>query len=420
MNWLRRLATNRLLDVAAVLVTVWVVVLWAMVLPPHWSDFDFNHYYVGSRMLLGGQNPYTTSLKPMSQAMGFRYSDELPIAGYPPSFLWLFTALTTLPPRSAFAIWVAAEIGCLVVILWVTRQLLGERLSARGWLFVATLAIISRTVSFNLYFSQVQLLLGALVMTAYAAHRAGRHGWACLAVSMAGILKFFPFILLPWFIWSSSDNLRTRLYRVLGVIGFVLAIIVSTGPALWRDFFRYSMPIAVGEEIGRNFNFSLPGLVTNLGYAYHGFHPSADEKQWWWTMRTLAGLVVIASAYAVCLAARRDPEAQFCLLCVAMLAGTITTQGHYFIFLIFPLAVAATRVAARPTTAYVIGLILAVLAVNWMDLPDVLLGHSISYIFRNDIPLYGLFGLGFFFGRELWARRAMGDEAALTVKAAER
>lgn len=409
MNWLRRLATNRLLDVAATLLVVSVVVLWAVVLPSRWSDFDFNLYYVGSRTLLEGRNPYTTLQKPMSEALGFRFSEEYPIAGYPPSFLWLFAPLAALPPRVAFAIWVVVEIGCLVAILWLTRWLLGERLSARGWLFVVALAVCSRTVSYNLFFSQVQLLLAALVLAAYAAQRASRHGWACLAVSTAGILKFYPFLLLPWFVWSGGGGLRARLYRLAGASGFVLAVMALTGPGLWRDFFQYGLPMGVGEEIGRTFHFSLPALVTNLGYLYHDFHPSPETKQWWWSVGTILGLVVIAVAYAACLTTRGDREAEFCLLSLAMLIGTVTVQGHYFVFLVFPLAAVAARMATRPTPGKVVYLILLVLAVNCVDPSEsqFLWRHVLLYILVSNVPLYGLFGLGVFFWRELRIQREL-------------
>src|ERR1017187_9700851 len=80
MNWWRRLAASRLLDAGAVVVTLLLLPRWVAILPTRWCDYDFNHYYVGSRMLLAGQNPYTTSLKAMSQALGFTYSSQLPIA----------------------------------------------------------------------------------------------------------------------------------------------------------------------------------------------------------------------------------------------------------------------------------------------------------------------------------------------------
>src|ERR1700683_3987855 len=139
MDRLRRLGASRLLDVGAVLITISVIVLWAGVLPSCWIDHDFNNFYISGRMLLDGQNPYTTSMREMSQSLGFRFYEDIPIAGYPPSFLYVFAALATLPPLAAFIVWLALEIGCLIALLWLTHRLLGKRLSPRGWLFVVVL-----------------------------------------------------------------------------------------------------------------------------------------------------------------------------------------------------------------------------------------------------------------------------------------
>ena len=394
------------------MITLLLLSRWVAVLPTRWYDYDFNHYYVGSRMLLEGQNPYTTSLEGMSRALGFKFTEQLVVAGYPPSFLWLLVPLALLPPWGAFAVWVSVEIGCLLLILRLTRRLLGGRLSPRAWLFVAALTITSRTVTYHLLFSQVQLLLAALVFAAYAAHRAGKHGWACLAVSAAGVLKFYPFLLLPWFIWSGGGGMRRRVYRALGAIGFILAVVALTGPSLWLDFVHRGMPAAVGQEIGRTFNYSLSAMVTNLGYAYHGFHPSRDAAQWWWAVGAVTGLAVMAGAYYGCVVAQRDPEAQFCLLCTAMLIGNVTTQGHYFVFLVFPLAVAAIRIAAKPTPMLVVGFILVMLALNWINPPDFFRWHSVWYVFVNDIPLYGLIAVAVFFWRQLIPGEIHGEYRA--------
>lgn len=404
MNWLRRLATYRVLDVGAVMLMVSVLIWWAMVLPPRWRDYDFNHYYVSGRMLLEGRNPYTTSLEAVSHALGFRYAADLPIATYPPPFLWMFAMLAVLPPRVAFSAWVGLELICLGVILWLTRRLLGQRLSPRGWLFVVALATTSRTVSYHLYYSQAQLLLAALVLAAYAAQRTGRHGWACSAVCTTGLLKFYPFVLLPWFLWAGGGGARARCRRVIGAIGFVLAIVVVTGPGLWRDFFWHGMPaIARWEEDARTFQFSLPALLANFGYLLGNFRFSPEARQWWWLAGTLAGVGVFVAAYSVCAAARRDPEVQFCLLCTAMLIGTVTVQGHYFVFLIFPLTVAAIRIAARPTVIKVICLVLLMLVFNFVDPPvsPFLRRHMFWYLLASDLPLYGLIALVAYFWREL-------------------
>ena len=96
MNWLRRLATNRFLDVGAVALTMSVLVWWSVVLPARWSDFDFNLYYASGRVFLSGQNPYTTSIEATGRALGFTYSEDMPTFGYSPAALWMFAALAAL------------------------------------------------------------------------------------------------------------------------------------------------------------------------------------------------------------------------------------------------------------------------------------------------------------------------------------
>jgi hypothetical protein len=403
MNKLRRLARNRLLDAGAAVLIPLFLYKWAVILPSRWSGFDFNHFYVSGWMLLKGQNPYTTSVEALSHAMGFEFATYLPIATYPPAFLWIFAALAALPPRAAFAIWVALELISLAAVLWLTCWLLGERLSSRGRLFVVALTVMSQCVMYHLLFSQAQLLLAALVLAGYAAQRAGRHGWACMAVATAGILKCYPFVLLPWFVWSGNGGARGRCRRLIGVTVFVLAGVALTGSALWRDFLRYGLPLALQDEAGRTFHFSLPALVINLGYLQYNLHPPEQARHWWWIAGTLVSVGVLAFGYAVCVASRRDPEAQFCLLCTMMLIGTVAVQGHYFVFLVFPLTVMAVRIAAKPSPSGVISLMLLVLAFNCLQPPGSAFfgGHQFLYLLVSDLPLYGLLALAAFFWREL-------------------
>ncbi len=403
MTWWRRVAQNRLLDVGAALIAV--LSLWRImsVLPSRVWGFDFNHFYVSGRLLLQGQNPYLIPLEPMSRKMGFEFSKDLPIAHYPPSFLWMFAPLASLPPRAAFAVWAVGEALCMGLLLWLTRQLLRDRLSLRGWMFLCAAAIASLPVYSQFYFSQLQLPLAVAALGAYTWHKRGQHTVACVAVTAAGMLKLYPFVLLPWFVWRSAGSVCARVRRALLALAFGVIVVLVTGPQLWRDFFRLGVPVAAENEINRNFHYAVPSFVTNLALASSGFQPSVAASRLWWAAGTAAGLAVIVLAYLVCRRSGRNDEMEFGLLCVAMLAGIVTVQGHYFVWLIFPLACAALRVAARPSIRGVLFFSLTVLLLNEVTPPPAsfLRDHIYLKILINYVPLYGLMALGAFLSTEL-------------------
>ena len=135
-------------------------------------------------------------------------------------------------------------------------------------------------------------------------------------------------------------------------------------------------------------------------------------------MGILVGLGSLVVAYCRCAMASRDsdPEAQFSLLCTAMLIGTVTVQGHYFVYLVFPLTVVALRLAAmaRLTGGKVFWLVFMVAAFNCVDPPDFLFlnGHLFLYLLFSYLPLYGLLALAAFFWRELGNHRIVDAPSA--------
>jgi hypothetical protein len=403
MTWLRRLGQNRLLDLGAAFIAVLSVWRIIAVLPSRVWDFDFNHFYISSRLLVRGQNPYLVSLEPMSKEMGFEFSGDLPIPHYPPSFLWMFAPLAGLAPRTAFWVWVMIEVLSLGLLLWLTRHLLSNRLSPRGWMFVCVGAVACLPVYSQFYYSQMQLQLAAIGLGAYALYRRGQYAAACLAVAAAGMLKFYPFVLLPWFVWRSGGGVTARINRAFSAVAFSVIIVLVTSPGLWRDFVHLGMPVAAANEINQKYHYAAPSLVTNLGFARSGFMPSKTAARVWWAAGTATGLGTIALAYLMCYRSDRDDETEFCLLSVAMLAGIVTVQGNYFVWLIFPLAHAALRVAARPSGQRVLLLSLVALLVNQIIPPpeSVFRNHVYLRILINYIPFYGLVALGVFLSGEL-------------------
>ena len=101
MNGWNRMLRSPVLDVAAVLIAVLHVVRIGQMLPTRVFTYDFNHYYISSRMIREGRNPYRTPLAEESERYGFEHSEQTPIAHNPPLLLWLFAPLTMWAPRPA-------------------------------------------------------------------------------------------------------------------------------------------------------------------------------------------------------------------------------------------------------------------------------------------------------------------------------
>ncbi len=376
-----KLATSRWLDVALALWVVWAVVQIAQAVSTRGFEYDFNHYYVSSRLLATGHNPYRTPLAPLSRELGFTVPEGIKTATNPPLLLWLLVPLSVLPPRAAFGLWVVVELVSLGAIVWMTLDLLEERLTRRGRWLVAGLAVAVQPVFWNFYFSHVELLIAAALLAAYRWHVRGKHTAACVTVLGTGLLKLYPLALLPWFIWRGRERMRTiGLMAGLGVVLLLLA-----GPGLWKDFWKEGADVVRQTSIGRTFNFSLPAFVANLG-------PVITPSSLWLRLGIALGLVLLGATYAVCIMGDRDDEREFCLLCTATIAGGLTAWGYYFVLLIFPCAALAARLRARPHLRRIGWFVVACLLLNAMDTRRELAraGSPVMNVLANELPLYGL------------------------------
>ena len=411
LAWWQRLARHRLLEFAVVALALASVARLAWVLPSRATENDFAHYYVTSRMVWEGKNPYVAPLAPEYARYGLVFEKEVGTATNPPPLQWWFLPWALLPPRVAWWGWLAAQVVCLGVVLGLTRRLLRGRLNARGWRFVCAGAVLSATVYWHFYYSQMQLLLAALVLAAYCWYRTGRPTAAGVTVTVASLLKLYPLALLPWFVWGRDHSAGARVKRAVMVAALAIVVVVLTGPSRWVQFFQVGVPSLAADATNRTFNFNLPALVANLGCAAYHFSPPPEVARTWWVVGSVLGGLVLLLVYGGCWrSAGRDPEAEFCLLCIAMLIASGKASGTYLVFVIFPMAVAAARLAARPSLAGVIfygGLLVALNDLDTRATPF-LDRHLYGKIFVNYIPLYGLVALGIFFANELRRSKTVG------------
>jgi hypothetical protein len=390
MDWLRRVGHSRWLDAGAALVALFSGVHIAMLVPGRARHYDFAHYYVARQLLTGSPNPYTASLGQLYAEHGLVADDPSLRLTDPPTMLWLFAPLESLPVDAAFRVWVCLEVASLVVVLWLTRRLLEGRLSARGWLFVCAGTLASEALRYHFYYSQIQLLLAALLLAAYACRQRGKHWAACLAVTVAGLVKIFPFVLLPWFVWRSEGGVKARLGKAITVIAVIAVCIWLTGWSRWLGFSQDAMPVIADTAKRSLGQFSIASLAAKFG----------GRMQ---TVGSLAGLALVAASYGRCAWSGGDREAEFCLLSVAMLMGGLAVWPHYFVLLIFPMAVAAVSVRARQSLPWVVLYALVVLWLNEVDTTTTVLlhRHPGPEALVNYWPLYGMLALWCLFMMDL-------------------
>jgi len=373
----RRIGRSPLWDIMAVVVALVSLVRYAELMPRAARASDFSHYYLSCRMLLEGRSPYATPLVSMAKEYDLVLSPDSTTGTNPPVLQWLFAPFAMLNPRPAFWLWSLLQAAALGASLWLTRLLLEERLTMRAWRFLVCGAVASVPMLIHFTEAQTQLLIGALLLTALALLLKERPTAACLTVVVAGLLKLFPFVLLPWFVWRGGRSWRQR--AILAGLSFVAVAIgvAISGLSLWQDFMQHGLP-SVGYW-SRNFlfNYCLASLVEHCG--------------WSWNVGLTAGCAALAGAYALCLRVREDKVAQFCLVSLAMLAGGTTSWSHYMVLALFPVAAMATRVAANPSWARLLLFTVAVMALDNVDAVTSAIpaGWHLSRLLWVYTPLFG-------------------------------
>jgi hypothetical protein len=244
--------------------------------------------------------------------------------------------------------------------------------------------------------------LAALVLAAFYWRR---HGWeclACVAITVAGLIKLYPLVLLPWFVGGGAGGGRGLAQRIGVCAAVAVAGWLVTGPAWWRDFVVVSTPVIRQCMITDPTVFSVPSLVAK----YCG--DAAAQA---------TGLVVIGLAYAWCARRHGSDEREFSLLCVAMLVAGWVTWAHYLVFLIFPFTLLVIWVLAEPSAGR-----LTWAAVLWVLLNDNEQGlERLAELLFNcrwpvfALPLAGLAGVGAFFALRIRGTSSDGDRGVTTA-----
>lgn len=341
---------SRLYEIGAWLVAALALARLTTRLPAAARGFDFNHYFAASRLWWEGLNPYRHELAPVCERFGLAAPELITHASNTPALVAALAPLTVLPPAAAFAVWTLLQVAGFAVALWWAR----EQLPARAWRLWALLAVASTPVLLHLTAGQTQMLLAGLLAGAHRLHRRGHALPACLLVTVAGLWKLFPLVLLPWFI-GRAGRPRLRLLLACGLLAG--AVVAVTGPQRWADFARQGLAVVnrCALEKSRQLdarNHTLVSWTMDVAALTFDFAPPPLTRP----VALLTGAVALLVGYRWALRGRRDEAAQFGLLVAMMLAAVPVVWSHYYVLMVFPLAVLVARVRERPTPGRVTGL----------------------------------------------------------------
>lgn len=348
---------------------------------------DFAHYYLSSRLLLQGEDPYGEPLAPLYRRHGFEYQERIPSATNPPPLLAALVPFAALPPKTAYYLWALLQAGALVGALFVLRRWMGHRLSGPLWWFFVGTVVVSNAVYYHFYHSQVQLLLLFLLVLGFRLQATGRHLGALLAVVGASLLKLFPAILLPWFVWKARR--RRGALLITAVAG--TAVVLATA-SLWPGFLEHGLPVVRQNAVNQTMNFSLTSLVANLAYAAADFAPANPDALW--LGASAAGGTLVAGAYLACWKRDLADERCFCLLLAAAVAASLTGWPHYFVLVIPAFALLTLRVIREPDRRRLVAYGLFYLAgMNVISGASVSRFGVVPHVLLNYLPLYALLAL---------------------------
>ena len=224
-------------------------------------------------------------------------ADGLRTYRYAPGAALVFAPLAPLPLPVARAAWYLAMIALVVVVLRAVASRAGEAPGAH--LLVAWLGVV-RPLLEEFHYAQVNLLVLALALAAFAAEDRGRDAMAGALVALAAGLKLAPLVLV-------LDLAIRRRWRALagfaaGAMALALAPAITYGASgalrvhlAWLDSMRTSA-LGLAASAG---NQSLLGIALRAGL-----------PGW---VGTLASVALVACALAV-----RAPEPRRSLLLLAM------------------------------------------------------------------------------------------------------
>jgi len=200
-----------------------------------YDDIDFIFFYGWWTDYSTGGDPWIvqttkTELRPGLERQ--RYCN------YTPFFVEVFFPLARLDQKTAFWLWEAAQILCLVAAVLMLARANAPPLGTAPTVIVLSLVVLSRQFANAMVAAQVTPMLLALLAASWFSARREHPAAAGLCLALAALLKLYPAGAAGYFLFG-------RRWRALAwTVGCFVAGVLLTNPARWIELVTQEMPVS--------------------------------------------------------------------------------------------------------------------------------------------------------------------------------
>ena len=251
---------------------------------------------------------------------------------YFPAFAVLLIPLGLLPLPVAKALWFAASVVLLVLLIRLSREFLAERRASAAFLTGAIIVVLGKFFGRELVLGQANLLFGMLMVWAVLAMRSRRESLAGVLVALTIAIKPYGILFLPWLVARKQmASINAAAITILGVVVLPVPFYGIDGTiGLYRDWWMTvtettASTLTSGDSVSFASMFAkwlVPGpLATSLA-----------------TITSLGAIAMVVSVFK----RRSDvrfPEATEAAL-LLMLVPMLSPQGWDYVLLLAAPAVA--------------------------------------------------------------------------------
>ena len=291
---------------------------------------DFAHYYITSKLLGQGVDPYAGPITGRYAEHGLQNDFPTDWAGNPPALAVLFVPFSALPPALAFFAWQLLQLASLVSALFLLAVGAGSRDPWRLTVLILMAAGLSYPVVSHFEFSQTQCLILLLVVLGargLSDSAESRHGPGLFLWGVAASLKLITFPLLG--VAIGLRGLRGAAYFLAGCCFLSVLAWPLAGATVFQSFQAHAVPYVLSTLLMfSKVSFSIAGFCINNGL----FSPSS----------ALLSRISWAGIGATCLVgyllarSRRLPltavvGSTLALCCISAPTG----WAHYFVLTLF-------------------------------------------------------------------------------------